>query len=107
MTLALITSPVSFSGLAFAQEESVGISDTLEIELVHADEDEVELDGTITNLAFDVPLTNGTFTLNGGDPIVFNNNTVFDGLVISELVDGLEVQLILLVQMQILKMKLG
>ena len=73
MILALITSPLSFSGFAFAQEESV------------------ELEGTIDNLAFDVPLTNGTFTLNGGDTIVFNAETEFDGLVISELVDGLEV----------------
>jgi len=91
MTLALITSPLSFSGLAFAQEESVGISDTLEIELVHADEDEVELEGTIDNLAFDVSLTSGNFTLNGGDLIVFNATTVFDGLVVSDLEDGLEV----------------
>jgi len=39
MILALITSPLSFSGFAFAQEESIGLSDTLETELVHADEE--------------------------------------------------------------------
>jgi len=75
MTLALITSPVSFSGFAFAQEESV------------------ELEGTITNLEFDDtddPPTSGNFTLNGGDTIIFNADTEFDGLV-SELVNGLEV----------------
>jgi len=73
MTLALITSPISFSGFAFAEEESV------------------ELEGTITNLAFDVPPTSGNFTLNGGDLIVFNATTVFEGLVVSGLEDGLEV----------------
>ncbi len=75
MTLALITSPVSFSGFAFAEEESV------------------ELEGTITNLVFDDtddPPTSGNFTLNGGDTIIFNADTEFDGLV-SELVNGLEV----------------
>ena len=49
MILALITSPLSFSGFSFAQEEpeeldldeSVGISDTVEIEVV-TDEEEVE-----------------------------------------------------------------
>jgi len=59
-----------------------------EIEL--AEEDEVELEGTIADLVFDDPPTSGTFTLNG-DTIVFNTDTDFDGLVVSDLVDGLEV----------------
>ncbi|MCH9042068.1 MAG: hypothetical protein IIB80_07935, partial [Thaumarchaeota archaeon] len=50
MILALITSPLSFSGFAFAQEEpeeqdigdSVEISDSVEIELNDTDEEEVE-----------------------------------------------------------------
>jgi len=49
MIFALITSPISFSGFAFAQEEpeepdlgdSIGISDALEVELV-TEEEEVE-----------------------------------------------------------------
>jgi len=90
MILALIISPLS--GFAFAQEESIGLSDTLETELVHADEEEeVELEGTIANLVFDDdPPTSGSFTLDG-DTIVFNADTEFDDLVVSELEDGLEV----------------
>ena len=49
MILALITSPISFSGFAFAQEEpeepglgdSIGILDSVEIE-VETEEEEVE-----------------------------------------------------------------
>jgi len=93
MILALITSPLSFSGFAFALEESIGLSDTLEIEVVHADEDEeVELKGTIADLVFDDdPPTSGSFTLDG-DTIVFNADTEFDDLAVSELEDGLEVE---------------
>ena len=64
MILALITSPISFSGFVFAQEEpeepdlgeSVGISDTLEIE-VNTEEEEVEdtiSPDTVSNLGQEV-----------------------------------------------------
>ena len=46
---------------------------------------------TLSLLQTELPLTNGTFTLNG-DTIVFNADTELDGLVVSELEDGLEVE---------------
>ncbi len=90
MILALITSPLSFSGFAFAQEESFGLSDTLETELVHADEEEeVELKGKLTDNK------DGTFYLeteDGTETISTDENTVIDdGLSLSDL-DGLEVE---------------
>jgi len=98
MILALITSPLSFSGFAFAQEESVGLSDTLETELVHADEDEeVELEGTINGdpVFDDETHTSGSFTLEVDGvtiTIVFNVDTEFDDLVADDLAVGLEVE---------------
>ena len=90
MILALITSPLSFSGFAFAQEESVGISDTLETGLVHADEEEeVELKGKLTDNkdgTFDLETEDGTETISTDE-----NTVIDDGLSLSDL-DGLEVE---------------
>ena len=90
MILALITSPLSFSGFAFAQEESIGLSDTLETELVHADEEEeVELKGKLTDNkdgTFDLETEDGTETISTDE-----NTVIDDGLSLSDL-DGLEVE---------------
>ncbi len=90
MILALITSPLSFSGFAFAQEESFGLSDTVETELENPDEeeDEIELNGILTDN------DDGTFDLeteDGTETISTDENTVIDnGLSLSDL-NGLEV----------------
>ena len=90
MILALITSPLSFSGFAFAQEESIGLSVTLETELVHADEEEeVELKGKLTDNkdgTFDLETEDGTETISTDE-----NTVIDDGLSLSDL-DGLEVE---------------
>ena len=64
MILALITSPLSFSGFSFAQEEpeeldldeSVGISDTVEIEV---DTDEEEVEDTDEEIEIEVEIEDG------------------------------------------------
>jgi len=94
MILALITSPLSFSGFAFAQEESIGLSVTLETELVHADEEEeVELKGKLTDNkdgTFDLETEDGTETISTDE-----NTVIDDGLSLSDL-DGLEVEAVLI-----------
>jgi len=90
MILALIIGPLS--GFAFAQEESFGISDTLETELVHAEdeeEDEIELNGILTVTGDD---TFDLETIDGTETISINADTeIDDDLSLSDL-DGLEVE---------------
>jgi len=69
MILALIISPLS--GFAFAQEESIGLSDTLETELVHADEEEEESFGDKTTICHIPPGNPGkAHTITVGTPAV-------------------------------------